>query len=62
MQPKLEDLVNFIYLLYSSLRSLIKMILEATIVKGSPELAAKFSDATTILIALTSLWLIFEFV
>ena len=59
---KIEDVVNVLYLLYQLARGAIQYILENTIAKANPTIAAKFADATTILITITAIWLIFEFV
>lgn len=59
---KIEDVVNVLYLLYQLARGAIQFILENTIARANPTIAAKFADATTMLITITAIWLIFEFV
>jgi len=61
MALRVEDFINFFYLVYSSVRSLIQSLFSSTIATASPELADKFADATTVLISVTAIWLIFEF-
>jgi len=61
MEFPIEDLLNFIYLLYDALRKGIQVILEATIIKASPILAEKYADAISLLITITSIWLLLEF-
>jgi len=56
----IDDIVNFFYLFYSAVRRLIQYIFEATITKADPSLAAKYADATTILITITALLLVLE--
>lgn len=58
---KVEDIVNFLYLLYQSTRGAIQSILENTIARANPALATKFADAMTMLITVTAILLIFEF-
>ena len=60
MRITVEDSTNFIYWLYLTLRSFIQNILEATIVKANPELAAKFADTITMLVTLASIRLMLE--
>lgn len=59
---KVEDIVNFFYLLYESVRGAIQSILENTIVRADPTLALKFADAMTMLVTITAVLLVFEFV
>ena len=61
MDFQLSDFINVIYLVYSAIRGLIETLFKETISKGSPELAAKFADATTLIITITAIWLILEF-
>jgi len=56
----IDDIINFFYLFYRAIRRLIQYIFEATIVKADPSLAAKYADATTILITITALLLVLE--
>ena len=57
---KPEDIINFFYLLYQAVRNVIQYIFESTIMKVEPSLAAKYADATTILITITAILIIFE--
>ena len=57
---KPEDVINFFYLLYQAVRDVIQYIFESTIMKVDPSLAAKYADATTILITITAILIIFE--
>ena len=57
---KPEDIINFFYLLYQAVRNVIQYIFESTIMKVDPSLAAKYADATTILITITAILVIFE--
>jgi len=57
---KPDDLVNFFYLLYRAVRAFIQYIFEATIMRADPTLAAKYADATTILITVTAILLVLE--
>ncbi len=61
MNMGVGDIVNVLYLVYSAVRSLIQFIFELTITQGSPELALKFADATTLLVTITAVWIILEF-
>jgi len=56
----IDDIINFFYLFYRAIRRLIQYLFEATIVKADPSLAAKYADATTILITITALLLVLE--
>lgn len=56
----LEQLVNFIYAVYYYIRDLIKYVLETTIFRGYPEYATTYGDAFTLLISLTTLYVILE--
>jgi len=58
----LEDLVNLLHLAYRSARDVIQFILENTLVKANPALAAEYADVMTLLATLTALFLILEFV
>ena len=57
---KPEDIINFFYLIYQAVRDVIQYIFESTIMKVDPSLAAKYADATTILITITAILIIFE--
>ena len=57
---KPEDIINFFYLLYQAVRDVIQYIFESTIMKVDPSLAAKYADATTIMITITAILIIFE--
>lgn len=57
-----EDLINFLYLIYRSIRDIMQWLLENTIVKANPSLAANFADSITLLASLTAILLILEFV
>lgn len=61
MQLNIKDLLNFVYLIFDSLRKGIKLILEKTIIKASPLLAEKYAEAISILITITAVWLMLEF-
>jgi len=61
MVLRVEDVINFIYLIYSTARYIIQSLFSSTIARASPELAFKFADAMTMLISLTTVWVIFEF-
>jgi hypothetical protein len=55
---KLEAAINLLYFLYTLVRDAIAFLLEATIFKARPELAAQFGDAVTLLTALTAVYVI----
>jgi len=57
---KPDDLINFFYLFYRAVRDFIQYIFEATIMKAEPALAAKYADATTILVTVTAVLLVLE--
>ena len=57
---KPEDIINFFYLLYQAVKDVIQYIFESTIMKVNPSLAAKYADATTILITITAILIILE--
>lgn len=59
---KMEDLINFVYLIYRSIRDAIQWLLENTILRANPSIATKFADAITLLTTLTAILLILEFV
>ncbi len=61
MALNIQDLLNFVYLIFNALRNGIRLILEATIIKASPVLAEKYADAISILITITAVWLMLEF-
>lgn len=56
----MDQLVNFIYAFYYFVRELIAKLFEYTIFKGEPDLAILYSDAFTILISLTAIYLVLE--
>jgi len=58
---QIQDLFNFVYLIFNALRDGIRLILEATIIKASPLLAEKYADAISILVTITAVWLMLEF-
>jgi hypothetical protein len=62
LQLKIEDVFNVLYSLYQLARGAIQFILENTIARANPTIADKFADATTMLITITAIWIIFEFV
>lgn len=53
-----ESVVNFLYFLYTLVRDAIATLLEETVFKARPELAAQFGDAITLLTALTAVYVI----
>lgn len=57
-----EQLINFLYTIYYFLRDLLSYFLEATIFKDHPEYATTYGDAITLLISLTSIYIILEFI
>jgi hypothetical protein len=59
---KIEDLLNFLYLIYCFIRGAIQWLLENTIFEANPSLATQFADAVTLLITLTSIFLILELI
>lgn len=59
---KPEDLINFLYLLYRLTRDTIRWLLENTVLKANPSLATQFANAITVLVSLTAILLILEFV
>jgi hypothetical protein len=59
---EIEDLFNFLYLLYRSVRDAVRFILENTLVRANPTIAAKYADIMTLLISLTAILLILELV
>ena len=61
MSFRIGEVINIIYLVYSAVRWLIQIFYQITLAQGSPELALKFADATTLLITITTVWIIMEF-
>jgi len=57
----IADVVNILSFVYSIIRSIIQLFFQMTIAQGSPELALKFADTTTLLITITTVWIIMEF-
>jgi hypothetical protein len=55
-------LVDLLYLAYRSFRNIIQFILENTLIKAKPTLASRYADATTLLVTLTAILIILEFV
>jgi hypothetical protein len=55
------DIVNFIYLVYSAIREVLQNLIELTLIRGSPEAAAKFSDAIMFLTTVTAVYAIMSF-
>ncbi len=54
--------LTFLTTLFNYAKNAIKVILDETLLKNSPQKAALYSDAITLLITLTALYLILEFV
>jgi hypothetical protein len=54
--------MTFLATAYSTLRSFIETLLEETLFKARPELATQFAEGVSILVTLTALYLILEFV
>lgn len=57
-----NELVNFVFLLFRGTSTVMENLLSATLFTARPELATQYADATTLLFALTGIWLIFEFI
>ncbi len=55
-----EQLINILYAIYYFVRELIMKLFEYTIFRENPELALIYSDAFTVLISLTAIYLILE--
>lgn len=60
--PSIEALMNFLYTIYYYIREAVKVVLEYTIFQSSPEIAATYSDICTLLITLTAVYILLEFV
>lgn len=60
--PSPESLLNFLWTIYSYLREFIRFIMANTVFRAAPEAAATYSDICTLLVTLTALYLILEFV
>lgn len=54
----IETVVNLLYFLYTVVRDAISLLLEGTVFKARPELAAQYGDAITLLTALTAVYVI----
>ncbi len=59
---ELSQLFNVIYYLFDLVRSFIQYIIEQTILKGRPDLANSFSSAITIMITLTTVYILLVFI
>jgi hypothetical protein len=60
--PSSESILNFLWTIYSYLREAIRFIMSVTVFKAAPEAAATYSDICTLLVTLTALYLVLEFV
>jgi len=56
-----ELVVRGLVTLYTWLTQILRAILETTLFKAEPELAERFSDAFTIMVTLTAIYLILTF-
>jgi hypothetical protein len=56
----MDQIINILYAIYYFVRELISDLFEWTIFKNNPDLAILYSDAFTILISLTAIYLILE--
>lgn len=59
--PSPESLLNFLWTIYHYLREAIRFIMVNTVFKATPEVAATYSDICTLLVTLTAIYLILEF-
>ena len=60
-----EALINamtFLNALYDALKSFLETLLASTIFKASPEIATTYSDATSLLVSLTAMYILLEVV
>lgn len=57
-----EYAMNFVATAYSVLRSFIESLLEETLFKARPDLADQFAEGVSILVTLTTFYLLLEFV
>ena len=55
-----EQIINILYAIYYFIRDVITKLFEYTIFQEKPDLALIYSDAFTILISLTAIYLILE--
>jgi len=52
--------VNFVYYLFSAVRSQLLALLQATLFRTDSELALQYADGITLLVTLTAVWLVLE--
>lgn len=57
-----HEIVNFVFLLFRLTSDGMKSLLSATLFTARPELASQYAEATTLLVALTGIWVIFELI
>lgn len=59
---QVAEILNFLFLIFHSVSEVMQNLLEGTIFTAQPELASQYAEATTMLVALTGIWMVFEFV
>jgi len=59
---RVDDILNFLYLIYRLVRDAIQWLLENTIIRANPPLSGRFADVITLLTTLTAILLLLELV
>lgn len=59
---EISDILNLIYSFFNAIRNFLSLIIEQTLLKGRPDLSQQYSSALTIMITLTTLYLILVFI
>ncbi|MCS7098328.1 MAG: hypothetical protein NZ922_05070 [Candidatus Methanomethyliaceae archaeon] len=59
---EISDIINLVYHFFNTIRNFLSLIIEQTILRGRPDLAQQYSSALTIMITLTTLYLILVFI
>ena len=54
--------MTFLATAYAALKAAIEKLLEETVFKANPQLASQYAEGVSILVALTAIYLILEFV
>jgi len=62
MAEEIAFMVNVFYFIYDLIRQGIEYLLGITLYQANPVYAQKYADAISMLIPVTALWLILEFV
>jgi len=59
---ELSQVLNLVYIVFDWLKSIIRMIIDQTILKFKPQLADSYSTTVSLLIAITAVYLILAFI